>query len=119
MSYFTQLQVWKKGLLLVVEVYRLSKSFPPEERYAMTSQIRKASTSILANVAEGASRYTFADKAAKFVIARGECAEVGAFLHVAVALKFLTISDIQIALQLQDEVTRMLSGLISGCRKRS
>lgn len=82
----------------------------------MSSQLRSASTSILANTAEGFGRFTFADRANKFTIARGECAEVEAFLVIAVRVQYLTDSDIQKALQLVEREQRLLSGLIASAK---
>jgi len=119
MTAFEDLQVWQSGLGLMKEVYGVSRSFPKEEQFALTSQIRRASTSILANLAEGCSRFTYPDKAAKFVISRSECGEVKAFALMAVSLGFISQEKIVGLLASQDEVSRMLSGLIESCRSRS
>jgi four helix bundle protein len=108
---FTSLDIWNVGLSLVREVYTITKKFPSDERYEMTSQIRKASTSILANYAEGYSRWTDADKAHKYTIARGECSEVKAFLLMSVDLHFVKYADVKKALQLAEKVGQLLSGL--------
>lgn len=100
-------------MALAKEIYRLTKDFPREELYGLTSQLRRAGTSILANVAEGCGRYTFADKAHKFVIARGECAEVEAFLLFAIEIGMLKNENAQLAKALLDQTGRMLSGLIN------
>ena len=113
MESFTDLKAWKAGLELVCEVFELSKKFPPSELYGLTGQVRKSSNSIIANTAEGFSRRTFADKANKYIIARGECAETESHLLVAIALKFITATEAEKALNLSHEVGRMLSGLIA------
>jgi len=117
MQSFTELQVWQTGLILVKEIYTITKKFPREEIYGMTSQLRRSSTSILANLAEGSGRYTYADKAHKYTISRGECTETEAFLHISVALGFLSKTEITRALQLTHEVGKMISGLIASCKK--
>lgn len=119
MTAFEDLKVWKTSMILLQRVYGLSKKFPQQEMYDLTQQIRKASKSVLANLAEGSSRYTHADKAAKFVIARGECAEVRAFLLMAIALDYLKEEEATEALNLQQEAARMLSGLINSCRNQA
>ena len=106
------------GLDLVKEIYLLTKKVPKEELFGLISQMRRASTSILANIAEGFGRYTYADKANKFTIARGECNEIEAFVYVIVELKFVTSEDVKKALEFIDHEERLLSGLISSCRKR-
>lgn len=119
MESFTNLEAWKVGMELIKEVYRLSKKFPREEMFGLTFQIRKSCTSILANLAEGFSKYTFPDKAAKYVISRGECSETKAFLLIVVALEFVKNEDVQKALTLAESVGRLLSGLIRSNRGRS
>ncbi|MFY8097700.1 MAG: four helix bundle protein [Flavobacterium sp.] len=57
-SSYKDLLIWKKGIVLVVKVYQLTKAFPPEELYALTSQIKRASVSIPSNIAEGYGRNT-------------------------------------------------------------
>jgi four helix bundle protein len=55
-SSFLDLEVWQESMTLVEEIYRVSKRFPPEERFGLTSQIRRASVSIPSNIGEGARR---------------------------------------------------------------
>lgn len=97
-------------------VYVLTRQFPTEERFSLRSQIRRSTTSILANIAEGFGRYTYPDKANKYVIARGEAMETKAFLLIAKELGLADQNDIQRLLDMNDEVLRMLSGLIRTCR---
>lgn len=119
MKSFRDLDVWKVGLDLVEEIYRLTTLLPRTELYEMSSQMKSASTSVVANMAEGFGRFTYADKANKYTIARGECSETEAFLWIAVRLKFLTESDIQKALQLLERERKLLSGLIESARSNA
>ncbi len=119
MQSFTDLEAWKRGLLLVKEIYVITKKFPREELFALTSQIRRASTSILANMAEGFGRYTFADKSAKYVISRGECTETESLLRIAAALGFISTQECNPLIQQTQYVGRLLSGLIIAARKRA
>jgi len=112
MDSFTDLEAWKTGIELTKEVYALTKKLPKEEQYGLCSQVRRAVTSILANLAEGFSRSSAADKAHKYTISRGECAEVKAHLLICVALGYFTQEDIQTALALADKTGQLLSGLI-------
>ena len=70
-------------MLLTKSVYALSQLFPVDERYGLTAQIRRAAAGVLANIAEGFSRVSDLDKAYKYTVARGECAEVHALLLLA------------------------------------
>ncbi|MEK7137685.1 MAG: four helix bundle protein [Patescibacteria group bacterium] len=119
MDSYTQLEAWKVGLDLVAEIHLLTKKFPREELYALTSQARRAATSILLNIAEGFGRYTYPDKAAKYTISRGECHEIEASLFIAIRLQYITSEESQKAFQLIEREQRLLSGLISSCRRRA
>ncbi|MFA7681648.1 MAG: four helix bundle protein [Candidatus Peribacteraceae bacterium] len=119
MKSFTELNAWKAGMDLVEEIYRLTAKFPKEEQFGLSSQIKRACASIVANTAEGFGRFSYADKAYKYVIARGECAEVAAFLLIAIRVKFLTSDQAQHALELTDTVGKLLSGLVESTRKRN
>lgn len=118
MKSFRDLEAWKVALELLTEVYALTKKMPSEEKFGLVSQSRRASVSILANIAEGFGRFTYADKANKFTIARGECNEVEAFMYATVALEFLNETEIKKALLLIEREQKLLSGLISSCKRR-
>ena len=72
----------------------------------------------MANLAEGAGRFTYADKANKYTIARGECYETYAFICIAVELRFITQAEAEESLELATEVARILSGLITACKEQ-
>lgn len=116
MDNFTDLKAWTVGLDLVKEVYVLTKKFPKEELFGLTSQVRRSSTSILANFAEGFGRFTFPDKAAKYIIARGECSETEAHIRVAIALHFINASEAIKTMDLILLERKLLSGLIASCK---
>jgi four helix bundle protein len=119
MQHFTDLRVWKNGLELACEIYALTRTLPKEEQYGITSQLRRSTTSILANIAEGFGRFTYRDKAAKYTIARGECSEVEAFLLITVAIELTASQDIHKALLLVQQERQMLSGLIAACKRNA
>jgi len=81
--YFEKLDVWQESRLFIREVYEVSKSFPDEERFGMTSQVRRASMSIAANIAEGSSRKTDKDKARFVNMAFSSAIEVLNYLIVS------------------------------------
>ena len=72
---FTDLEVWQKAHAFVLEVYRITGSFPQEERFGLVSQFRRAAVSIPANIAEGFRKYGVADKARFLNIAEGSLEE--------------------------------------------
>jgi len=112
MQDFRNLKVWGKGHELTLLVYRLSKSFPKEELFCLTQQLRRSSSSIPTNIAEGCGRGSNADFARFLWIANGSAKEVDYQLILARDLGYLNESDYQVARNLVIEVMRMLSGLI-------
>jgi four helix bundle protein len=118
MEDFMSLRAAQVSMDLVEEVYRLCKKLPREELYGLSSQLKRAVSSIVANIAEGYGRYTFRDKASRYTISRGECVEVSAYLLIAVRIRLLQPTDTKRALALALETKKLLSGLISSCRQR-
>ncbi|MDD5103027.1 MAG: four helix bundle protein [Candidatus Peribacteraceae bacterium] len=119
MGSFLDLEATKQALNLVAEVYLLCKKLPKEEIYGLASQLKRSSSSVVANIAEGFGRYTYADKANRYTIARGECTEVVAYLHVAVRVELLSLQEIQHSLEIADQTGKLISGLISFCKEKS
>jgi four helix bundle protein len=112
MQDFRNLEVWKRSHELTLAVYRLVKTFPDDERFGLTSQLRRSSTSIGANLAEGCGRGTDADFSRHVQIAMGSACEVEYELLLARDLEYL-LSDSYVVLQ--DEITsikRMLASLL-------
>jgi len=105
--------VWRKGIGLGCEVYRLAKKLHLSERFELGSQFRTASASITANIAEGKGRRTRAEYARFLGIARGSTREVASHLELSTALGFLKEEDVYDALCLANEVSRMLTAMIN------
>ena len=104
--------VWQKSMDLVVKVYRATESFPKAEIYGLTSQIRRAVTSIPANIAEGQGRRLTKEFLYFLANARGSLWELDTHLESATRLGFLA-SDTHAELRSQlDEVGRILNGLM-------
>ena len=98
---------------LVEEVYRYSSRFPADERYGLTSQVRRAAVSVPSNIAEGHSRPT-ADFVRFLNIARGSVSEVETQLEIARRLGFL--DDTAAVMQQAEELGRIINGLIRSLR---
>jgi four helix bundle protein len=109
---FYDLDVWKKGNNLVVKIYLITKHFPKEEVYGITSQLRRATCSITANIAEGFARYHFKDKARFYHQARGSAAEVQNFLLLARDLKYLNNESCTLFVNDLHEIMRMINGML-------
>ena len=117
MKDFRNLQVWEKAHALALVVYRVTKSFPKEELYGLTSQIRRSSTSIPTNIAEGCGRSGDAELARFMQISMGSASELEYQLLLAHDLNYL---DNEIYTELHEKVTevkRMLAGFIKTLKK--
>jgi len=108
---YRDLIVWQKAMDLCVEVYRLSASFPRDERFGLTSQIRRSAYSVPANIAEGNARGTRRDYAHFDSVARGSLAGTETFLLLAVRLGFASRPRIAPVLALATEIGKMLNAL--------
>ena len=107
-----KLNVWKTAMQLVVEVYRLTESFPPRETYNLTSQIRRASVSIPSNIAEGAARQTRKEFINYLHTAQGSLSELDTQLEIAVRLGYLEKKDCETLDDQMQQIDKMITGLI-------
>jgi len=112
MKDFRDLIVWRKAHELTLLVYRLSKEFPKEELYGLTSQMRRASASIGANIAEGCGKKTDADFARFVQIAFGSANELDYLALLAFDLQILKEKDYQVLSIQIIEVKKMLAALL-------
>jgi four helix bundle protein len=118
MQNFRQLQVWQKAHQLTLAVYRITKSFPRDELYGLTAQLRRSSSSIPANLAEGCGRSSDAEFSRFCWIAMGSASELDYHLLLASDLAMIKATDhTALAAQL-DEVKAMLSGLLQKLKPR-
>lgn len=109
---FTDLEVWKNSHELTIFIYKITKSFPKEEIFGITSQIRRASVSIESNIAEGFSRFHFKDRLNFYYQSRGSASEVQTQLLIVKDLEYISQSDFNKAFDLSQKVLIILSGLI-------
>ena len=111
MHNFKELVVWQKARKLVKEIYLIVNSFPDEEKFGINSQIKRASVSIPANIAEGAGRNTDKDFGRFIDIANGSFFELETLLILAVDLDYLSKSKYDILLKDIEEIQNMIYGL--------
>ena len=114
MKDFRQLRVWEKAHHPTLGIYRLTKNFPKDEIYGLTSQMRRSSASIAANIAEGCGRSTDADFCRFLVIALGSGSEIEYHLLLSHDLGILNDKDCE---SLQDELTEVKKMLNSFVHK--
>jgi four helix bundle protein len=113
---FRALKVWEKSHNLVLAVYDLTGTFPREETFGLTAQLRRCSASIPANIAEGCGRSGDAELGRFMIIAMGSASELDHFLLLAHDLGYLNDQDHQRLSRETGEVKRMLSTLITMVR---
>lgn len=108
----TRLDVFQYSRALTLECYRITKAFPPEERFALTMQIRRAALSIHLNIAEGCSRKSLPERQRFFEVARGSVIEVDTALDIAVGLNYCSEADLEPLSEHLIRVFKILSSLI-------
>ena len=108
---FVTLEVNQKCRVLVSDIYRLQRRFPPEERYALGDQMRRASTSSTANLAEGSGRQSLKEKIHFVEISYGSLMEVFCELQTATDLGYITETDLEELRPQFVDIAKMLSGL--------
>lgn len=116
MQNYKDLKVWDKAHQLTVNVYQESKSFPKEETYSLTNQLRRAASSIPANIAEGCGKKSQSDFANFLNIALGSANESEYFLLLSKDLQYLSTEKHQILDRKVNEVKAMLISLINRVR---
>jgi four helix bundle protein len=116
---FKELKVWQKSHGLTLAVYKATKTFPKEELYSLTSQLRRSSASISANIAEGCGRKGEAELARFLQIAMGSACELEYHLLLSHDLGFLKTHDYQQLVNELTEVKRMLATFIKKLTTKS
>jgi four helix bundle protein len=113
---FTDLNAWREGHKLVLMVYKITKDFPQEELFGLTSQIKRASISITSNIAEGFSRLSYAEKIQFYSIAQGSNTELQNQLLIARDIRCLDKDNFDKIIQQSISVHKLINGLIKGAR---
>ena len=112
-----KLELWKFVIEFVSGIYKLTKEFPIEERYGLTSQIKRASVSVASNIAEVAARKSAKEKTQFFSISKGSLSEIDAQLEIALTLQFINESEYNTNIEKLDRISRMLQGLVTHYEK--
>jgi four helix bundle protein len=111
--------MWQRSMQLTVTIYRLTKDFPREELYGLTSQIRRAAVSLPSNIAEGHSRLNRGEFKQFLGVARGSNSELQTHLEIARALGMGNPSLLNEAESLSREVGRMIYATVQSLKKRA
>lgn len=119
MRNYKNIKAFQLGDNLVVKVYKVTRNFPKEELYGLTSQLRRAAVSAPTNIAEGASRQHKRDYLHFLYISRGSMAETEYLLHLANRLGYLDNEEYEKLDKLEQEAAKTLYGLISSVEKET
>lgn len=113
---YRELHAWQRAMDLVESVYRMTSNWPDEERFGLISQVRRASVSVPANIAEGQGRTTTGEFLNHLSIAHGSLREVETHLLIAQRLRFCDIVACEPVMGQTAEVGRLLQGLMRSLR---
>src|SRR3954452_18345094 len=119
MTFYKNLEAWKKGMQLVKQVYLLTRKYPKEELFALTSQTKRAVVSIPSNIAEGMGRNYKKDTVQFVHIARGSLYELETLLNIAVMVNIISEEEFAAFPPLIDELIKIINGLIKSLEQRS
>ena len=108
---YQDLRVWKTAVELALEVYRITDSFPPSERFGLTSQLRRAAVSIASNIAEGHGRTSLGEYRHFLSIARGSAREIEVQLFLAEQIGYVKSPILVKARDSCDAISRMITNL--------
>ena len=115
---YKDLEVWKRSIALITVLYKLTAKFPATECYGLVTQIRRASISIAANIAEGWGRGSRGEYIQFLTVARGSLMELETHLIIANNLHFLKPEDLVSAQVMTKKIEKMLNRLITVLRQK-
>ena len=115
---YRDLEVWQVGMTLVEKIYAATQSFPPDERFRLTAELRRAAVSIPSNVAEGSCRRTTPAFVNHVSIALGSHAEIETCIEVALRLRYVSVRVRDDLMVTADSTGRLLNGLLRSLETR-
>jgi four helix bundle protein len=116
---YKNLLVWKKAYDQTLRIYKFTKSFPQNETYGIISQMRQASSSIIANIAEGYGKRNLSEYLHFISIAISSCNELEVFLLLSKDLNYVNKKDFSHLIKSQTEIIKMLLGLRNALEKKN
>ena len=109
---------WQEAIKFVVEIYNLTKQLPGEEKFGLISQMKRASVSIAANIAEGAARTSDKDKLKFYTIAESSASEMDTLLEICKALKLISVEEYEFAIENLERISALINGLRKSIENR-
>jgi len=116
---FTDLIAWKEGHALVLMTYKITKSFPKEEMFALTNQMRRCAVSITSNIAEGFSRRSYKDKTHFYTISQGSVTELQNQLLISRDVKYIVNEQFNNIAEQAVKVHKIINGLIKSSKSET
>jgi len=114
---FTDLKAWQESHRLALAIYRVTENFPPNEQYGLTSQLKRAASSVTSNIAEGFGRSSSKDTEHFFTMATGSLYEIKSQLLLAKDLGFISTKDFSVIAEQANLAHKLLNGLLRAHRK--
>ena len=118
-SSFKDLEIWQRSVKLTEEIYRITKSFPKDETFGLSSQLKRAVVSIPSNIAEGFARFFEKEYIQFLYVAIGSCAEVSTQITIADRLGYLKQEKTGILLDEVEQISKMIMGLIKKLKTKN
>ncbi len=115
---FTDLKAWQESRGLVLVVYRATQTFPTEEQFGITSQMKRAAVSVSSNIAEGFSRGSMKDKVHFYIMAHGSLTELQNQVILSRDLGFVTDANFREFVEQAERAEKLLVGLIKASKER-
>jgi len=116
---FEKLEVWQRAIVLTQMVYKTTQTFPKEEQFGLTSQLRRAAVSIVANIAEGKGRYHQKEFVQFLCVAAGSASELSTQLVISSRIGICSHDELASLNTTVGRVSRMLQGLIRSIREKA
>jgi four helix bundle protein len=116
-SSYRDLTVWQRSMDLADVVHEITRSFPKDERFGLTSQIERSAASIPSNIAEGHGRSHLREYLHHLSMARGSLMELETQLTIAARRQYVSVADQQRAFDLSGDVGRLLGGLVRALKR--
>jgi four helix bundle protein len=113
-----KLVVWQEAIQFVVDIYVLTQTLPKDERFGLISQMRRASVSIAANIAEGAARNSDKENIRFLFIAEGSSSEMDTLLEICSRLKLISLEECQWANNKLEKISALMGGLRNSIERR-
>lgn len=110
---FEELIIWQEARKFTNNIYKVTKKFPKEELYGLTSQMRRAAVSVMSNIAEGFDRRTTKEFISFLIIARASVSEVQNDLYISLDLNYINTEDFQTNYDYAKKIAKLTNGLIT------